>query len=60
MTWNACFLVLFCQEQLRSKQQESETKVETPTVEIIDFKTKFAETKAYAKVFFRLFVNACI
>ncbi|XP_055894573.1 dynactin subunit 1-like isoform X2 [Biomphalaria glabrata] len=42
-------LVAHLQEQLRSKQQESETKVETPTAELMDFKTKFAETKAYAK-----------
>ncbi|XP_059148678.1 dynactin subunit 1-like isoform X2 [Physella acuta] len=42
-------LVANLQEQLRSKQQESETKVETPTAELMDFKTKFAETKAYAK-----------
>ncbi|CAL1528730.1 unnamed protein product [Lymnaea stagnalis] len=42
-------LVANLQDQLRSKQQESETKVETPTVELMDFKTKFAETKAYAK-----------
>lgn len=40
----------FYQEQLRSKQAESESKVETPTAELMDFKTKFAETKAYAKV----------
>ncbi|XP_005089837.1 dynactin subunit 1 isoform X2 [Aplysia californica] len=42
-------LVANLQEQLRNKQQETETKVETPTVELMDFKTKFAETKAYAK-----------
>lgn len=43
-------MYLSFKEQLRSKQQESESKVETPTVELMDFKTKFAETKAYAKV----------
>lgn len=42
-------LVANLQEQLRSKQEASEVKVDTPTVEIMDFKTKFAETKAYAK-----------
>ncbi|KAK3741300.1 hypothetical protein RRG08_034345 [Elysia crispata] len=42
-------LVANLQEQLRSKQEASEIKVDTPTVEIMDFKTKFAETKAYAK-----------
>jgi len=45
-------LVSNLQDQLRaSKQAESESavKVETPTVELMDFKTKFAETKAYAK-----------
>ncbi|BFZ01398.1 hypothetical protein BsWGS_04438 [Bradybaena similaris] len=42
-------LVANLQDQLRSKQAESESKVETPTAELMDFKTKFAETKAYAK-----------
>lgn len=44
-------LVSNLQDQLRSKQEETESpvKVETPTVELMDFKTKFAETKAYAK-----------
>ncbi|KAK3094997.1 hypothetical protein FSP39_008880 [Pinctada imbricata] len=36
--------------ELRSQQAESEVKGETtPTIEAIDFKAKFAETKAYAK-----------
>ncbi|XP_056005085.1 dynactin subunit 1-like isoform X4 [Ostrea edulis] len=35
---------------MRSRQAETEQKSETtPTIEVIDFKTKFAETKAYAK-----------
>ncbi|CAG5131149.1 unnamed protein product, partial [Candidula unifasciata] len=42
-------LVANLQDQLRSKQVENESKVETPTAELMDFKTKFAETKAYAK-----------
>ena len=37
-------------KELRSKQLESETKAETPTIELFDFKAKFAETKAFAKV----------
>ncbi|KAK7469789.1 hypothetical protein BaRGS_00036216 [Batillaria attramentaria] len=36
-------------KELRSKQQESEAKAETPTIELFDFKAKFAETKAFAK-----------
>ncbi|KAK7109531.1 dynactin subunit 1-like isoform X4 [Littorina saxatilis] len=36
-------------KELRSKQLESETKAETPTIELFDFKAKFAETKAFAK-----------
>ena len=39
-------------KELRSKQLESETKAETPTIELFDFKAKFAETKAFAKVSF--------
>ena len=36
---------------MRSRQAETEHKSEsTPTIEVIDFKTKFAESKAYAKV----------
>nr|XP_022336647.1 dynactin subunit 1-like isoform X4 [Crassostrea virginica] len=35
---------------MRSRQAETEHKSETtPTIEVIDFKTKFAESKAYAK-----------
>lgn len=35
---------------MRSRQAETELKSEsTPTIEVIDFKTKFAESKAYAK-----------
>ncbi|XP_060076603.1 dynactin subunit 1-like isoform X2 [Ylistrum balloti] len=34
---------------MRSRQVESEQKTETPTMEVFDFKTKFAESKAYAK-----------
>ncbi|XP_021378666.1 dynactin subunit 1-like isoform X2 [Mizuhopecten yessoensis] len=34
---------------MRSRQVESEQKTETPTMEAFDFKTKFAESKAYAK-----------
>ncbi|XP_062605399.1 LOW QUALITY PROTEIN: dynactin subunit 1-like [Saccostrea cucullata] len=35
---------------MRSRQEETEQKSEaTPTIEVIDFKTKFAESKAYAK-----------
>jgi hypothetical protein len=41
---------------MRSRQAETEQKSETtPTIEVIDFKTKFAETKAYAKVRKRFF-----
>ncbi|XP_025093203.1 dynactin subunit 1-like isoform X2 [Pomacea canaliculata] len=36
-------------KELRSKQLESESKAETPTIELFDFKAKFAETKAFAK-----------
>ncbi|XP_076460999.1 dynactin subunit 1-like isoform X2 [Babylonia areolata] len=36
-------------KELRSKQLESETKAETPSIELFDFKAKFAETKAFAK-----------
>ena len=36
---------------LRTKQQsETTTKAETPQIEMFDFKSKFAETKAHAKV----------
>ena len=35
--------------ELRSKQETTD-KQETPTIEMVDFKTKFAETKAHAKV----------
>lgn len=34
---------------MRSRQVESEQKTETPTMEVFDFKAKFAESKAYAK-----------
>lgn len=35
---------------MRSKESEtSDTKVETPQMEMFDFKTKFAESKAFAK-----------
>ena len=37
--------------ELRSKENVSETsKPDTPSIEMIDFKTKFAESKAHAKV----------
>ncbi|KAK3590123.1 hypothetical protein CHS0354_041172 [Potamilus streckersoni] len=36
-------------KELRSREIESGQKAETPQMEIFDFKTKFAETKAYAK-----------
>lgn len=36
-------------KELRSKQAEAEQKHDTPTLEVFDFKTKFAENKAYAK-----------
>ncbi|KAL8613299.1 hypothetical protein ACOMHN_052539 [Nucella lapillus] len=36
-------------KELRSKQLESETKAETPSIELFDFKAKFAESKAFAK-----------
>ncbi|CAH1783867.1 unnamed protein product [Owenia fusiformis] len=35
--------------ELRSRAAETEHKGDTPTMEAFDFKTKFAETKAYAK-----------
>lgn len=35
---------------MRSKQAEAGHKEATPTIETFDFKTKFAETKAFAKV----------
>ena len=37
--------------ELRSQQEVSPSqKMETPTIEMFDFKSKFAETKAHAKV----------
>lgn len=36
--------------ELQSKQAEAGQKEATPTIETFDFKAKFAETKAYAKV----------
>ncbi|KAL3863717.1 hypothetical protein ACJMK2_005462 [Sinanodonta woodiana] len=36
-------------KELRSREVESGQKAETPQMEMFDFKTKFAETKAYAK-----------
>ncbi|GAB1603614.1 dynactin subunit 1-like isoform X4, partial [Argonauta hians] len=36
-------------KELRSKQAEAEQRQEAPTLEVFDFKTKFAESKAYAK-----------
>ncbi|XP_029644920.1 dynactin subunit 1 isoform X3 [Octopus sinensis] len=36
-------------KELRSKQAEAEQKQDTPPLEVFDFKTKFAESKAYAK-----------
>ncbi|XP_076437452.1 dynactin subunit 1-like isoform X2 [Babylonia areolata] len=36
-------------KELRSKQLASESRAETPTIELFDFKAKFAETKAFAK-----------
>ena len=38
---------------LKSRQVETDqSKAETPSMETFDFKTKFAESKAYAKVLF--------
>ncbi len=45
--------VIMFQEQnrdLRAKQEFGTTKAETPQIEMFDFKSKFAETKAHAKV----------
>ena len=36
-------------KDLRSKEAESDQKAESPQIEMFDFKTKFAETKAFAK-----------
>ena len=47
-----CLIQQEANKELRSKQLESETKAETPTIELFDFKAKFAETKAFAKVWF--------
>jgi len=46
---------------LHSKQAEAGHKEATPTIETFDFKTKFAETKAYAKVCtnFKFIVMVC-
>lgn len=40
-------------KDLQSKQAEAGQKEATPTIETFDFKAKFAETKAYAKVCLR-------
>lgn len=43
---------------MRSRQAETELKSEsTPTIEVIDFKTKFAESKAYAKVRYKTVID---
>lgn len=47
------YLYMHFQESIRelqSKQAEAGQKEATPTIETFDFKAKFAETKAYAKV----------
>ncbi|KAJ8317237.1 hypothetical protein KUTeg_005141 [Tegillarca granosa] len=36
-------------KDLRGKVETTETKQEAPAIEVFDFKTKFAESKAYAK-----------
>ena len=54
-----CVCAQEANKELRSKQLESETKAETPTIELFDFKAKFAETKAFAKVMVVVVVLLC-
>ncbi len=54
ITYSVCVCVCVCVEQEVNRelmsQQEASTEQQQQPAEIFDFKIKFAETKAYAKV----------